>query len=151
MVHYKLQEYNVTDHYNHKFVTDNKIRELETDLRRSREDKQKYEVDFKIISEKHLELQEKFKEIEKENDFIKNKQSDELLIFETKLDKMSKELESLQKENSTLRSNESRLRNEVKNLEMQRDNFRDDFQETKNHNQNLNSDISKVNFNANIS
>ena len=49
IVQYKLQDHNINDHYNQKFLSDNKIRELESDLRKCREEKQKYEIRQTLI------------------------------------------------------------------------------------------------------
>lgn len=146
IVQYKLQEHNINDHYNQKFVTNKKISELESDLKKLREEKNKFEVESTILSERFNELKKNFDVIEKENNFLKNKQSDEIINFEGRLEKMSRDLETLQRENNNLRSNENRLRQEVGNLETQRDNFRDKYQDTKLKNNQLTSKLGEVFF-----
>jgi predicted RNase H-like nuclease (RuvC/YqgF family) len=59
---------------------------------------------------------------------------------------MAKEIEHLQRDNNALRSNEERLRQEMLNLEKQRDNYREKYQETKSKNNILNSKLAEVNF-----
>lgn len=61
---------------------------------------------------------------------------------------MTKDIEYLQKDNNTLRSNEERIRQEIFNLEKQRDNYREKYQETKTKNNILNSKLSEVNYNC---
>lgn len=64
--------------------------------------------------------------------------------IEEKLDKMAKEIELLQRDNNSLRSNEERLRGELLNLEKQRDNYREKYQETKSKNNILNTKLGEV-------
>ena len=59
---------------------------------------------------------------------------------------MAKEIEHLQRDNNALRSNEERLRQEMLNLEKQRDNYREKYQETKSKNNILNTKLTEVNF-----
>lgn len=61
---------------------------------------------------------------------------------------MTKDIEYLQRDNNTLRSNEERIRQETFNLEKQRDNYREKYQETKSKNNILNSKLSEVNYNS---
>lgn len=67
--------------------------------------------------------------------------------IEEKLDKMTKEIEHLQRDNNALRTNEERLRQELLNLEKQRDNYREKYQETKSKNNILNTKLTEVNQN----
>jgi len=57
---------------------------------------------------------------------------------------MAKEIEHLQRDNNALRSNEERIRQELINLEKQRDNFREKYQETKAKNNILNTKLNEV-------
>ena len=52
----KIQDQNMMEHFNQKFIYENKIRDLEIENRSLRDEKQKYEVDFKVLSERHFEL-----------------------------------------------------------------------------------------------
>lgn len=57
---------------------------------------------------------------------------------------MAREIEHLQRDNNTLRSNEERIRQELVNLEKQRDNYREKYQETKSKNTILNTKLTEV-------
>jgi hypothetical protein len=57
---------------------------------------------------------------------------------------MSKEMEYLQRENGTLRINEERLRQELLNLEKQRDNYHEKYQDYKAKNNILNTKLGEV-------
>jgi hypothetical protein len=57
---------------------------------------------------------------------------------------MSKEMEYLQRENNSLRLNEERLRQELINLEKQRDNYHEKYQDYKSKNNILNTKFADV-------
>lgn len=57
---------------------------------------------------------------------------------------MSKEMENLQRENSAMRLNEERLRQEVSNLEKQKDNYHEKYQDYKTKNNILNAKLNDV-------
>lgn len=57
---------------------------------------------------------------------------------------MSKDMEYLQRENSSLRLNEERLRQESLNLEKQRDNYHEKYQDHKTKNNLLNTKLAEV-------
>jgi hypothetical protein len=57
---------------------------------------------------------------------------------------MTKQMETLQRENNTMRNNEERLRQEVLNLEKQRDNYHEKYQDNKNKNNILNTKLAEV-------
>jgi len=147
IVQYKLQDHNINDHYNQKFLSDNKIRVLESDLRKCREEKQKYEIDFKILNEKHTDFLKVYNEMDKEYNFLKNKQSEEILMFEERLEKALKDLEILQRENLHLRTTEGRYKQDITKMENQRDNFRDKYHDLKVKNNKMTTKMMEVNKN----
>lgn len=140
----KVQEHNYMEQMNQRFMTENRIRELENECRNLRDEKQKFEIDFRVLSERHSEMRKNFENSESELSYIKTKQTEEVNSIETKLEKMSKEIEYLQRENHQLRSNEERLRTEVSSLEKQRDNYRDKYQDYKQKNNILNVKLNEI-------
>jgi hypothetical protein len=140
----KVQEYNLMEQFNNRFLLENKLRDLEVENRSLREDKQRFEVDYKVLLERHSELKKSAETSENELNFLKLKQADEVSAIETKLDKMSREMETLQRDNNTLRVNEARLRQEILNLEKQRDTYQEKYQDHKTKNNLLNSKLAEV-------
>jgi len=72
----KLQEQNAVDQLNIRFVLENKIKDLENENRNIRDEKQRYEIDFKVLQERHLELKKNHDANENELNFIKVKQAE---------------------------------------------------------------------------
>ena len=72
----KLQEQTAVDQLNIRFVLENKIKDLENENRNIRDEKQRYEIDFKVLQERHLELKKNFDTNENELNFVKHKQAE---------------------------------------------------------------------------
>jgi len=140
----KTQEHTLVEQLNLRFITENRIRDLELENRTLREEKQKYEVDYKVLLERHSEMKKLYEQNENELNFLKVKQSEEVSNIEIKLDKMAKEIEFQQRDNNQLRLAEERMRQEISNLEKQRDNYREKYQEGKLKNNLLNSKLTEV-------
>jgi hypothetical protein len=140
----KVQEFNLMEQFNNRFLLENKLRDYEVENRNLREEKQRFEVDYKVLIERHAELKKTAETNENELNFLKLKQAEEVVAIETKLDKMSREMELLQRDNNTLRVNEARLRQEILNLEKQRDTYQEKYQDHKTKNNLLNSKLSEV-------
>lgn len=142
----KTQEHNLVEQLNLRFTTENRIRDLEIDNKTLREEKQKFEVDYKVLLERHNELKKVHEQTESELNFLKIRQNEEVNNIEVKLDKMGKEIEIQQRENSQLRLAEERMRQEISNLEKQRDNYRDKYQDFKLKNNVLNTKLTEVDY-----
>jgi len=71
-----MQEQNAVDQLNIRFVLDNKIKDLENENRNIRDEKQRYEIDFKVLQERHLEIKKNFDVNENELNFVKHKQAE---------------------------------------------------------------------------
>ena len=140
----KSQENSLVDQLNHRFMTENRIRDLELENKNLREAKQNFEVDYKVLLERHTELKKINEQNENELNFIKIRQGEEVNNIENKLDKMAKEIEIQQRENSQLRLAEERMRQEISNLERQRENFREKYQDSKIKNNMLNTKLNEV-------
>lgn len=72
----KVQDHNMMDHFNHRFILENKIRDTESEMKALREEKQRYEVDFKILQERHNELKKNSENNENELNFLRHKQTE---------------------------------------------------------------------------
>ncbi len=75
---------------------------------------------------------------------MKKNHDDEISKIEEKVDLMSKEIENLQKENYALRTNDEKQRTELLNLEKQRDNYKQKYQEQKNKNTLINQKLNEI-------
>jgi hypothetical protein len=72
----KIKEQSQTDQLSIRFVLENKIKDLEHENRAIRDEKQRYEIDFKVLQERHLELKKNFEHVDNELNFVKHKQSE---------------------------------------------------------------------------
>ena len=81
LVKNKVQEQSQSDQLSVRFVLENKIKDLENEIRSIRDEKQRYEIDFKVLQERHFELKNNFDQIENELNFVKHKQSDVNLFY----------------------------------------------------------------------
>lgn len=132
------------EHFNHRFMMESKLRDLEQENKTIREEKLKYEVDYKILLERYNELKRHSEQTDNDFNFFKQKQTEEVNGIEDKLEKMTRQMDILQRENNSMRSNEERLRQEVLNLEKQRDNYHEKYQDNKTKNNILNTKLAEV-------
>jgi hypothetical protein len=72
----KVQEQSQADQLSLRFILENKIKDLENENRAISHEKQRYEIDFKVLHERHLELKKNNEQIENELNFVKHKQSE---------------------------------------------------------------------------
>ena len=72
----KCYENSAEENYTIRFQTAMKMRELENENKSLLNEKNKYEVDYKVISERYNELKTKYGNDENELTFLKNKQND---------------------------------------------------------------------------
>jgi hypothetical protein len=131
------------EHFNNRFLLANKLRDYDVENRTLLEEKQRFDVDYKVLFERFIELKNVADERDNELNYLKIKQSDEVVSIETKLDKRKWILQS---DYNTLIVNEARLRQEILNLEKQRDNYREKCQDHKTKNNLLNSKLTEVRF-----
>ena len=137
----KMGEKNIENFYNEKLMLQNKMRDNESDLRKAMEEKNKYEIDFKVLQEKYCELNEKYKKVNDEYTNSKKTHDEEVNKIEDKIDKLMREIERLQSENNGLRQDNERQRIEISSIGSQRDNYREKYEEQKNKNDLLSEKI----------
>jgi len=140
----KLGEKNLESFYNEKLMMQNKMRDNENDLRKAMEEKNKYEIDFKVLQEKFCELNDKYSKINDEYSNSKKTHDEEVNKIESKIDKLMREIERLQNENNGLRQDNERQRIEISSLGSQRDNYREKYEEQKNKNDLLSGKIADI-------
>lgn len=140
----KILDNNINDHFNYRMATEMKMREMEQENKKNFDERQKFEIDYRVLLERYNELKRISSTSDTELNFLKNKQNDEMIILETRLVKMQQELEFIQRENNNLRVNDERLRNEINNLEKQRDTYSEKYHDYKGRNNLLNSKLEEV-------
>ena len=62
----KLKETSLEQYYNERLMLQNKMRDNETELRKTQEEKSKYEIDFKVLQARFNELQIKNEKLNEE-------------------------------------------------------------------------------------
>jgi chromosome segregation ATPase len=139
-----IGEKNLENFYNEKLILQNKMRDNENELRKAMEEKNKYEIDFKVLQEKFSELNEKYKKINDEYTNNKKSHDEEVNKIEDKIDKLMREIERLQSENNGLRQDNERQRIEISSIGSQRDNYREKYEEQKNKNDLLSGKIADI-------
>ena len=140
----KLNETSLEQYYNERLMLQNRMRDNENELRKTIEEKSKYEIDFKVLQARFNELQNKYDKINDEYTNSKQIHEDELNKIEDKIDKLTREIEKLQGENNGLRQDNERQRMEINSLGAKRDNFREKYEEQKNKNDLLCGKIGEI-------
>ena len=140
----KLKETSLEQYYNERLMLQNRMRDNETELRKVQEEKSKYEIDFKVLQARYTELQTKHEKINEEYNENKKKHDEEYNKIEEKIDLLKKEIEKLQKENGGLRLDNEKKGNDINTISMQRDDFKEKFEEEKKRNEILCEKINEI-------
>jgi hypothetical protein len=140
----KINQQTLEDTYNIRMNLEKKIKEIENDSKKIRDEKSKYEIDFKVLKERFEDLLKKYDCVCLELNQTKICHNEEINKIEEKIDFLTKEIDKLQKENSNLRLNDEKQRLDLNAIEKQRDNYRDKFQEQKNKNDFLSNKLNEI-------
>ena len=140
----KLKETSLEQYYNERLMLQNRMRDNESELRKTQEEKSKYEIDFKVLQARFNELQIKDKKLNQEYTESKKKHDEEINKIEEKIEILMKEIEKLQKENGNLRLDNEKKINDINNITIQRDNFKEKFDEEKKRNELLIGRIGEI-------
>ena len=140
----KLKETSLEQYYNERLMLQNRMRDNESELRKTQEEKSKYEIDFKVLQARFNELQIKDEKINQEYTESKKKHDEEINKIEEKIEILMKEIEKLQKENGNLRLDNEKKINDINNISIQRDNFKEKFDEEKKRNELLIGRIGEI-------
>ena len=140
----KLKETSLEQYYNERLMLQNRMRDNESELRKTQEEKSKYEIDFKVLQARFNELQIKDEKLNEEYTESKKKHDEEINKIEEKIEILMKEIEKLQKENGNLRLDNEKKINDINNITIQRDNFKEKFDEEKKRNELLIGRIGEI-------
>ena len=140
----KLKETSLEQYYNERLMLQNKMRDNETELKKTLEEKSKYEIEFKVLQARYDELVTKNEKMNEEYNMNKKKHEDEFNKIEEKIEILTKEMEKLQNENGILRLDNEKKGNEINNISLQRDNFKEKFEEEKRRNEILKEKIEEI-------
>ena len=140
----KVNQQTLEDTYNIRINLEKKMKEMENDSKKIRDEKSKYEIDFKVLKERFEDLLKKYDCVCLELNQTKICHNEEINKIEEKIDFLTKEIDKLQKENSNLRLNDEKQRLDLNAIEKQRDNYRDKFQEQKNKNDFLSNKLNEI-------
>ena len=140
----KIQEQNLVESFNQRVIIENRVRDTESELAKLREEKSKYEIEYRVNKERYEELKKNYDNVISTLNLTKQGHDEEVSKIEEKIDLLTREIEKLQKENSTLRSNDERQRQEILSLEKQRDSYKEKYQEQKSKNTLLNSKLAEI-------
>ena len=140
----KVNQQTLEDTYNIRVNLEKKIKEMENDSKKIRDEKSKYEIDFKVLKERFEDLLKKYDCVCLELNQTKICHNEEINKIEEKINFLTKEIDKLQKENSNLRLNDEKQRLDLNAIEKQRDNYRDKFQEQKNKNDFLSNKLNEI-------
>ena len=141
---YKINSINIEKLLNEKHYLNSKIIEDEKEYKRIREEKENYEVEYKVLDAKYAELKNNYDLMYNDYCNIKATHEEQFNKIEDKIDKFLKEIEKLQNENNLLRNENEKQRIEINGIGTQRDDYKDKYNEEKNKNDLLSVKIAEI-------
>ena len=146
----KMNEINIEKLLNEKLFLNSRINEDEKEFKKMKEEKEKYEIEYKVLNAKYIELKNNYDVMNNDYCNIKLNQDEQFNKIECKIDNLLKEIEKLQSENNILRNENERQRMEMNNISLQRDDYKEKYNEQKNQNDLLHVKIGEIEneFNA---
>ena len=131
---FKINEINIEKLLNEKLFLNAKINEDEKNFKALKEEKDKYEIEYRVLSAKYIELKNKYDIMYNDYSNIKNTHDEQFNKIEDKIDNLLKEIEKLQSENNILRNENERQRIDLNSISNQRDDYKEKYNEQKNKN-----------------
>ena len=131
---YKINEINIEKLLNEKLFLNSKINEDEKNYNKMKEEKEKYEIEYKVLNAKYMELKNNYDLLHNDYCNIKINHDEQFNQIEYKIDNLLKEIEKLQNENNILRNENEKQRLDVNNIINQRDDYKEKYNEQKNKN-----------------
>ena len=125
----------VLDMLNQKYQMENYKRETSNELNRLREEKSKYEVEYRVNMERNIEMKKNYDRLVNEHENMKKTYADQIGNIEDKIYSLSKELERLQDDNAKLRCSETELKKELYEMKKEKEKYQEKYEEEKNCNE----------------
>jgi hypothetical protein len=110
---------------------DSRIRELEYLLKQNIEDKQKLEVDNRVMAERFNEIRKNNDDVISELNFIKSRESEQVSQLESKIEKLENQLQFISKENQSLRLTDEKCRHEMTQLNKLKEKYEEKYNKKK--------------------
>ena len=141
---YKINEINIEKLLNEKMYLNSKIVEDEKEYKRMKDEKENFEVEYKVLNTKYNELKNDYDLMHNDYCSIKMGHDSQFSKIENKVDNLMKEIEKLHNDNNMLRNENERRRIELDRIGNERDDFKDKYNEEKNRNVLLNNKICEI-------
>ena len=141
---YKINEINIEKLLNEKLYLNSKIVEDDKEYKRMKDEKENFEVEYKVLATKYNELKNEYDLIHNDYCSIKIDHEDQFRKIEDKVDNLMKEIEKLQNENNMLRNENERRKIELNGIGTERDDYMDKYNEEKHKSDLLNNKIGEI-------
>ena len=141
---YKINEINIEKLLNEKLYLNSKIVEDEKEYKRMKDERENFEVEYKVLVTKYNELKNDYDLMHNDYCSIKMEHEDQFRKIEDKVDNLMKEIEKLQNENNMLRNENERRKIELNGIGNERDDYLDKYNEEKHKNDLLNNKIEEI-------
>lgn len=113
----QLKEKSLQEVYQHKFLLEQRVKELETENDKLCREKMELKVKTSLDEDKLKLFENSISDLERENAWLKSTQADEMNRVESRTEDLTEELSRMRTENNKLKGNEERKDNEVRRLE----------------------------------
>ena len=140
----KINEASLEKSYNDRLILQTQVCDTENNLKKIEEEKSNLEIKYNVILKQHEELKQNYDLIYNEYNNMKEVHEDELGKIEEKIDFLVKEVEKLQNENSILIKENEQQRLEKNAIILQKDNFKEKFEDQKSKNDILSGKILEI-------
>ena len=140
----KINEASLEKSYNDRLALQTQVCDIENNLKKITEEKSNLEVNYNVLLKQYEELKQNYDLIYNEYNNMKEVHEDELGKIEEKIDFLVKEVEKLQNENSILIKENEQQRLEKNAIILQKDNFKEKFEDQKSKNDILSGKILEI-------
>ena len=140
----KINEASLEKSYNDRLALQTQVCDIENNLKKITEEKSNLEVNYNVLLKQYDELKQNYDLIYNEYNNMKEVHEDELGKIEEKIDFLVKEVEKLQNENSILIKENEQQRLEKNAIILQKDNFKEKFEDQKSKNDILSGKILEI-------
>ncbi len=123
-----------------KYAKDNKIKELEYEIKNLLKEKGEMQVENRYLDEKAKEYKNTINEV----DFNRNRESENIKVLESKIEKLSNELEFISRENRNMRITDEKYRSELNIVKQHKEKFENKYIKKKEEIQGLKIKLSEL-------